>query len=67
MNNTVNKIILDRGSCKTLHKKLRFANPVFIIVGINIKFYYVESSSGFLPGEKYPVKSHPETSDPALF
>ena len=30
MNNTVNKLILDTGSCEKLHKKLRFADPVFI-------------------------------------
>ena len=34
MNNTVNKLILDRGSCEKLHKKLRFADPVFITSGI---------------------------------
>ena len=26
-------------------------------------YYYVEFSTGIFPGEKYPVKSHPETSD----
>ena len=26
-------------------------------------FYYVKFSTGIFPGEKYPVKSHPETSD----
>ena len=26
-------------------------------------YYYVELRIGFFPGEKYPVKSHPETSD----
>ena len=36
MNNTVNKVILDRGSCEKLHKKFRFADPVFITSGINI-------------------------------
>ena len=36
MNNTVNKLILERGSCEKLHKKLRFADPVFITSGINI-------------------------------
>ena len=25
--------------------------------------YYVELSTGFFPAEKYPVTSHPETSD----
>ena len=25
--------------------------------------YYVELSTRFFPGEKYPIKSHPETSD----
>ena len=34
MKNTVNKLILDRGSCKKLHKKLRFADLVFITSGI---------------------------------
>ena len=33
VNNTVNKLILDRESCEKLHKKLRFADPVFIISG----------------------------------
>ena len=28
-----------------------------------INYYYVEFSTGIFPGEKYPVKSHPETSD----
>ena len=27
------------------------------------KYYYVKFSTGIFPGEKYPVKSHPETSD----
>ena len=40
MNNTVNKLILDRGSCEKLHKKLRFADPVFITSGI---YYYSEN------------------------
>ena len=26
-------------------------------------YYYVKFSTGIFPGEKYPVKSHPETSD----
>ena len=26
-------------------------------------YYYVEFSTGIFPGEKYPVKSHPKTSD----
>ena len=34
MNNTVHKLILDRGSCEKLHKKFRFADPVFIASGI---------------------------------
>ena len=34
VNNTVNKLILDRGGCEKLHKKLRFADPVFITSGI---------------------------------
>ena len=34
MNNTVNMLILDRGSCEKLHKKFRFADPVFITSGI---------------------------------
>ena len=34
MNNTVNKVILDRRSCEKLHKKLRFADPVFITSGV---------------------------------
>ena len=34
MNNTAHKLILDRGSCEKLHKKLRFADPVFITPGI---------------------------------
>ena len=36
MNNTVNKLILNRGSCEKFHKKLRFADPVFITPGIHI-------------------------------
>ena len=35
MNNTVNKLMLDRRSCKKLHKKVRFGSPVFITSGIN--------------------------------
>ena len=27
------------------------------------EYYYVKFSTGIFPGEKYPVKSHPETSD----
>ena len=34
VNKTVNKLISDRESCKKLHKKLRFADPVFITLGI---------------------------------
>ena len=34
VNNTVNKLILDRRSCKKLHKKVRFGSPVFITSGI---------------------------------
>ena len=34
MNNTENKLILDRESWEKLHKKLRFADPVFITSGI---------------------------------
>ena len=34
VNNAVNKLILDSGSCENLHKKLRFADPVFITPGI---------------------------------
>ena len=37
---------------------------------INVNYYYyyyyyydVKFSTGIFPGEKYPVKSHPETSD----
>ena len=26
-------------------------------------YYYLKFSTGIFPGEKYPVKSHPETSD----
>ena len=26
-------------------------------------YYYVKFSTGIFPGEKYPVKSYPETSD----
>ena len=36
VNNIVNKLILDRGSCEKLHKKFRFADPVFITSGIHI-------------------------------
>ena len=36
MNNTVNKLILDRRSCKKLRKKVRFGSPVFITSGILI-------------------------------
>ena len=36
MNNTVNKLILDRESYEKLPKKLRFADPVFITSGIYI-------------------------------
>ena len=32
----MNKLILDRGSCENLHKKFRFADPVFITSGIYI-------------------------------
>ena len=35
LNNTVNKLILDRRCCEKLHKKLTFADPVFITSGIN--------------------------------
>ena len=37
VNNTVNKLILDRGSCEKLHKKLKFADLVFITPGIFVK------------------------------
>ena len=33
VNNTVNKLILERGGCEKLHKKLRFADPVFVTSG----------------------------------
>ena len=33
VNNTVNKLILHMGSCVKLHKKLSFADPVFITPG----------------------------------
>ena len=37
VNNTVNKLILDRESCEKLHKKFRFTpDPVFITSGIFI-------------------------------
>ena len=38
MNNTVNKLILDRESCEKLHKKLRFADPVIITSDIQIAY-----------------------------
>ena len=34
MNNTVSKLILDRGSNEQLHKKFRLADPVLITSGI---------------------------------
>ena len=40
VNNTVNKLILDRGSCEKLHKKFRFADLVFITSGIFICMGY---------------------------
>ena len=36
MNNTVNKLILDRRSCEKVHKMLGLPNPVFITSGIYI-------------------------------
>ena len=32
-------------------------------MGFLDEYYYVKFSTGIFPGEKYPVKSHPETSD----
>ena len=52
MNNTVNKLISDRGSCEKLHKKLRFADPVFITSGISIStisMYYNMISDYVIP------------------
>ena len=42
MNNTVDKLILDRRSCKKLHKKVRFGSPVFITSGISILSKYIK-------------------------
>ena len=36
VNNTVNKLILDRRSCEKVHKKLGLPNPVFVTSGIYI-------------------------------
>ena len=36
VNSTENKLILDRRSCKKLHKRVRFGSPVFITSGIYI-------------------------------
>ena len=36
VNNTVNKLILDRRSCKKVHKKVRFGSPVFITSSISL-------------------------------
>ena len=38
VNNTVNKLILDRGSCEKSNKKVRFPDPIFITSGIYV--YY---------------------------
>ena len=55
VNNTVNKLILDRESCEKLHKKLRFA--VFITPGIFIKSFTRGSSFVFSRRE---VSARPE-------
>ena len=47
MNNTVNKLILDRGSCEKLHKKFRLADPVFITSGLSISSKSVISRKPF--------------------
>ena len=39
VNNTVSRLILDKGSCEKLHKKFGFAEPFFITSSI-ILFYF---------------------------
>ena len=65
MNNTVNKLILDRGSREKLHKKLRFAtrfsnsrNKYIVPYLFKIMFPQV---SGNINTSEQPVKS--QTSD----
>ena len=57
MNNTVNKLILDRESCEKLHKKLRFADPVFITPGFEAQYSETTDASS-------PTVAKPETTVP---
>ena len=48
VDNTAKKLILDRGSCGKSHKKLTFADPVFITSGIyaKLRFQSLTKSNG---------------------
>ena len=73
MNNTVNRLKLDRGSCENLHKKLRFADPVFItpgiymrlIIGVPGKIVQQESSRSY--GALFLFLLFSETFDAMLY
>ena len=55
-----------QGCYWNLGRKQRIIILIIIIIIINY-YYYVEFSTGIFPAEKYPVKSHPESSDLSTF